>query len=145
MIPFDVLLIASSKSRSARGASHQPAFMSSCLTISHTCLSCLVSGRTLLFLSDLFIVGRVVFCFWCQSTKLRSGMCSRFSCVSAGMERLSLDLTEAVKIVAGCGSVWNSWSQTELSWKLNDFTILMKSLACGDQWMLLVNLKISES
>ena len=33
-------LIASAKSRSARGASHQPAFMSGCLTISHTCLPC---------------------------------------------------------------------------------------------------------
>ena len=28
-----------------RGASHQPAFMGSCLTINHTCLSCLSSGR----------------------------------------------------------------------------------------------------
>ena len=35
------MLIASAKSRSARGASHQPAFMSGCLTISHTCLPCL--------------------------------------------------------------------------------------------------------
>ena len=34
------MLIASAKSRSARGASHQPAFMSGCLTISHTCLPC---------------------------------------------------------------------------------------------------------
>ena len=51
---------ASAKSWSTRGASHQPAFMSSCLTISHTCLPCLPSGRTLLFLSDLFVVGRVV-------------------------------------------------------------------------------------
>ena len=32
------MLIASAKSRSVRGASHQPAFMSGCLTISHTCL-----------------------------------------------------------------------------------------------------------
>ena len=43
-----------------RGASNQPAFMSSCLTISLMCLPCLLSGRTLLFLSDLFVVGRVV-------------------------------------------------------------------------------------
>ena len=28
------------KSRSARGASHQPAFMGSCLTICQTCLLC---------------------------------------------------------------------------------------------------------
>ena len=40
--------------------SHQPAFMSSCLTINHTCLPCLPSGTTLLFLSDLFVVGRAV-------------------------------------------------------------------------------------
>ena len=40
-VPYNtVLLIASAKSRSARGASHQPAFMSGCLTISHTCLPC---------------------------------------------------------------------------------------------------------
>ena len=32
--------IASAKPRSVRGASHQPAFMGSCLTISHTCLPC---------------------------------------------------------------------------------------------------------
>ena len=51
------MLIASAKSWSGRGASHQPAFMS--LTISHTCLPCLPSGRTLLFWSDLFVVGMV--------------------------------------------------------------------------------------
>ena len=39
------LLIASAKSRSVRGGSHQTPFMSSCLTISHTCLPCLPSGR----------------------------------------------------------------------------------------------------
>ena len=37
--------VALAKSRSVRGASHQPAFMSSCLTISHMCLPCLLSGR----------------------------------------------------------------------------------------------------
>ena len=44
------MLIASAKSRSVRGASHQPASMSGCLTISHTCLPCLSSERTLLSL-----------------------------------------------------------------------------------------------
>ena len=39
------MLIASAKSRSARGGSHQPVFMGSCLAISHTCLPCLPSGR----------------------------------------------------------------------------------------------------
>ena len=39
------MLIASAKSSSARGVSHQPAFMGSCLDISHTCLPCLPSGR----------------------------------------------------------------------------------------------------
>ena len=35
--------------------------MNSCrLTISHTCLPCLSSGGTLLFWSELFVVGRVV-------------------------------------------------------------------------------------
>ena len=40
-----VMLIASAKSQSAREASHQPAVMFSCLTISHTCLPCLPNGR----------------------------------------------------------------------------------------------------
>ena len=39
------MVIALAKPRSTRGPSHQPAFMGSCLTISHTCLSCLPSGR----------------------------------------------------------------------------------------------------
>ena len=50
------MLIASAKSQSARGTSQQPTFMSSCLIISHTCLPCLPSGRTLLFWSGLFVV-----------------------------------------------------------------------------------------
>ena len=40
-----MLCVASAKSRNARGASHQPAFMGSCLTIGHMCSSCLSSGR----------------------------------------------------------------------------------------------------
>ena len=40
-----VMLIGSVKSRSAKGASHQPVFMGSCLAFSHTCLPCLPSGR----------------------------------------------------------------------------------------------------
>ena len=58
------------KSRSARGASHQPAFMNSYLTISHACLACLSSGGTLLFWSDLFVVGRVVTWERWESTEL---------------------------------------------------------------------------
>ena len=34
-------------------------------------------------------------------------MDSRFSCVSVGMERLSLDLPVAVKNIVWHGSVWN--------------------------------------
>ena len=34
-------------------------------------------------------------------------MGSRFSCVAAGMERLSLDHLKDVKNIVGCGSVWN--------------------------------------
>ena len=41
------MLIASAKSRCVRGASHQPPYMASCLTISHSCFPCLRSGRTL--------------------------------------------------------------------------------------------------
>ena len=51
--------IASAKSQSARGASHQPAYMGSCLTISHTCLPRRRSGRTL-FWSNLLVAGKVV-------------------------------------------------------------------------------------
>ena len=40
-----VMLIASGKSQSARGISHQPAVMVSCLTISHTYLPCLPSRK----------------------------------------------------------------------------------------------------
>ena len=40
-----VILITLAKSKSARGPSHQSAVMVSCLTISHTCLPYLPSGR----------------------------------------------------------------------------------------------------
>ena len=49
-------------------------------------------------------------------------MCKRvgskmFPCVSAGMERFSLDLLRAVRkgcdLGLGCGSLWNLWSQTK--------------------------------
>ena len=53
------MLIASAKSWSARRSSHQPAFMDSCLTISHACFPCLPSGRTL-YWSDLLVAGNVV-------------------------------------------------------------------------------------
>ena len=36
--------IASAKSRSVRGASHQPDFMGNCLNISHMCLHCVPDG-----------------------------------------------------------------------------------------------------
>ena len=42
-----LMLIALAKSWSVRVASYQPAFMVSCQAISHTCLPCLPSGRTL--------------------------------------------------------------------------------------------------
>ena len=54
------LIYICTKSQSVRGASLQPVFMSSCLTTSHTCLACLLSGRMLLFWSDLFVVGKGV-------------------------------------------------------------------------------------
>ena len=43
---ISILLIPSAKFWSARGASHQPVFMGSCPTISHTCLPFLPSRRT---------------------------------------------------------------------------------------------------
>ena len=39
------IVIASAKSQSVRGPASQPAFVSSCPTISHMCLPCLPSGR----------------------------------------------------------------------------------------------------
>ena len=44
VLHFDKLS-ASAKSRSARGASHQPVFISSYLTIGHRCLPCPPSER----------------------------------------------------------------------------------------------------
>ena len=48
------------------------------------------------------------FCFWCNQWNERVEMGTRFSCMTAGMEILSLDLMQAVKNIVGCGSVWNS-------------------------------------
>ena len=56
---ISIMRVALAKSWSARGSSHQPACLSSSLNISHTCLPCLPSGKTLVFLSDLFVVGRL--------------------------------------------------------------------------------------
>ena len=53
-----LVLTALAKSWNVNGASHQQAFMSNCLTISHTCLHCLPSERMLLFWRDLFVVER---------------------------------------------------------------------------------------
>ena len=44
--------------------------MNSCLTISNTCLPCLSSEGTLLFWSDLFVVGRLVSWERWESTEL---------------------------------------------------------------------------
>ena len=52
------MLTASAKGKSARGACHQPAFMSSCLAISHTYFVYLVEENC--YLGLLFVVGRVV-------------------------------------------------------------------------------------
>ena len=48
-------------------------------------------------------------------------MGSRFSFVAAGMERLSLDLSQPVKKIAGCGSVWDLQSHADVRWKLYDY------------------------
>ena len=47
-VVFGIIYISSAKSRSARGASHQPAFMDSCLTISHARLARLSSDQLVL-------------------------------------------------------------------------------------------------
>ena len=56
-----MMLIAQAKSRSARGESYQPSCMASCLAISHTCLPCLPSRRTLLQ-SHLLVTGKALSC-----------------------------------------------------------------------------------
>ena len=53
-------LLALAKSWGVRGASRQPVFKSSCLTVSYTCLPCLPGGKTFLFWSYLFVFWRVV-------------------------------------------------------------------------------------
>ena len=55
---INVMLIASAKSLSARGAYHHPAFMSGCLTISDTSLPCQPSERTLPFWKHWSLGGR---------------------------------------------------------------------------------------
>ena len=50
-------------------------------------------------------------------------MDSRFSCMAAVMERLSLDISRAVKNIVGCGSVWDLLSHADVSWKLYDYII----------------------
>ena len=67
-----IILLASTKSRSARRASHQPAFMNNYLTIRYMCLPSLPSERMLLFWSDLFVVGRLVSWEGWKSTELGS-------------------------------------------------------------------------
>ena len=52
---FGIIYVASAKSWVTRGASHQPAFMDTCLTISHTCLACLPS------------TGCSIKCYWIES------------------------------------------------------------------------------
>ena len=38
---------------------------------------------------------------------VNQGLNSRFSCMATGVERLSLDLSQAVKNIVRCGNVWN--------------------------------------
>ena len=52
-------------------SSHQSVFMNGCLIISHTCLPCLPSGRTLLFWRGLFVVERKVSWETWESSELR--------------------------------------------------------------------------
>ena len=58
----NIMQIALAKSWSARGASYQPAFMGSCLTISHTCLPCLPQ----LVLVFLVFLKEVSMLHWCK-------------------------------------------------------------------------------
>ena len=64
-------------------------------------------------------------------------MGSRFSSVAAEMERLTLNLLQAVKNIVGCGNVWNLQSHTDTRWKLYDYSFNweqeMRNLAGGDQ------------
>ena len=68
-----VMLIALAKSQSARGPSHQPAVMVSCLTISHTCLPCLPCGKVSHYVPGFTEVGSCYYSrkwVWSLRTKL---------------------------------------------------------------------------
>ena len=56
-----IIRIASAKSRSARGVSHKPAFMGSCLTISYTCLPSLVFASCISDISCLFFSRKMTY------------------------------------------------------------------------------------
>ena len=53
-------ILLTAKSRSARGASHQPAFIGNCLTIRHKCLPCQVSRRDSPCVLCLLMIGLTV-------------------------------------------------------------------------------------
>ena len=74
-----VMLIASAKSRSGRGASHQPAVMVSCLTISPMCLPCLPSGRVSHCVPGFTEVGSC-----CCSRKWVWSSRTKLSCMASG-------------------------------------------------------------
>ena len=59
IVAFGIIYIASAKSRSAKGGSHQPAFMGSCLTMDCTCLTYLPSRWV--------STGRSIKSYWTES------------------------------------------------------------------------------
>ena len=112
---INVMLIASAKLWSARGASHQPTFMSNCLTISHTCVPCLPSGRTLLFPSNLFVVGRVVIWKKWESSEMRRwerGEGSKLGRWERCMRMVKWQSGKGGKIVRWQG--WKGWEGSDM-------------------------------
>ena len=89
-----VLFTASAKTRSARGASHHPASMGNCPTISHTFLALstqLVSSSSLHGSKNVGSVQNfmLLVCAWCESRELGSKGSSRFACITPVVETFS--------------------------------------------------------
>ena len=112
-----ILPIPLAKSHSERGASHQPAFMSDCLNISHTCLPWLPSERTLLFWRDLFV------------NEIKEYDMFKISWRGSKDGKILLGYNTSCWKCDGVWECWNSRSQTDLRWKL--CILRWKLVICG--------------
>ena len=79
-------------SRMARGASHHPAFMGNCPTISHTFSAISTQCMNLLKWNEDMVqykVSSYCSCFWCESRESRGRRSLRFPCVTLVVETSS--------------------------------------------------------